>query len=246
MDEILEKVGAVVLSAGKGTRLNSIDLPKVMLPIGDKPIVEYTVSTLKKLNLENICLVVGFRKEKIIEHFKDDVSYAFQEEQKGTAHAAYIGINSLPKKINNVLVMGGDDSAFYSTETLNKFIEEHIRGNFVLSLLTAGVDVPDKLGRIIRHQNGDVEIVEKELLTDEQKKIKEISTGTFMLNREWFEKIFPAMPPMKKLGEYGLPTALSMAREQGKSYNIVKLENSSEWFGVNTPEELEEARRRKR
>lgn len=243
----IENVGVVVLAAGRGTRLNSIDTPKVMLELNGKPMVSYTVETLKKIGFgrEQICLVVGFKKEKVMEYFGNSVCFAVQEEQRGTAHAAFIGMKSLPQNIEHVLVMGGDDSAFYKAETLKNFLESHILHKNVLTLLTAEPEVPGNIGRVIRRDNGDVEIVEKEHMTEEQKKLKEISTGTFVFDRAWFENMYPSMPPIPKLNEFGLPTALKIVRQEGKKYEVVKLSDSTEWFGVNTPEELEEARRRK-
>lgn len=239
--------GVVLLAAGKGTRLKSVDIPKVMREIGGTPMIEYSVNTLKKvgLNSSQICLVVGFAKEKVIEYFGGSVSFAEQKELKGTAHAAYTGMRSLPSDITQVMVMGGDDSAFYKPETIEKLFDLHQKNGSVLTLLTAINEHPEQLGRIVRHPDGKIEIIEKEYLTDEQKKIKEISTGTFVFNREWFESIFPTMPPMRKLGEYGLPTALAVARDSGKPFQVVLLDDPNEWFGVNTPEELGEANRRK-
>jgi bifunctional UDP-N-acetylglucosamine pyrophosphorylase/glucosamine-1-phosphate N-acetyltransferase len=244
---IMKNRGVVLLAAGKGTRLKSVDIPKVMREIGGRPIVEYSVETLKKVGFkpEQICLVVGFCKEKIIEHFGNEVSYAEQTELKGTAHAAFTGMRSLPQEIKTVMVMGGDDSAFYTPETIENLFELHQKNGCVLTLLTAINDHPEQLGRIVRHEDGKIEIIEKEYLTDEQKKIKEISTGTFVFDRDWFESIFPTMPPMRKLGEYGLPTALAVARDSSQPFQVVLLDDSSEWYGVNTPEELTEADRRK-
>lgn len=241
------KIGIVILSAGKGTRLGCTDIPKVMLEIGGKPIVSHVVEQLESLGLssEQICLVVGFCKEKVMEHFGDRVSFAHQTELKGTAHAAYTGMTTLPKSIEHVLVMGGDDSAFYTAQTLEKLIAAHIENEAKLTLLTAVVENCAALGRIVRDQNGKIEIIEKEYLTEEQKLIKEISTGTFVFDRKWFEEMFPSMPMLKKLGEYGLPTALAVARENNLKHQVIALEDSGEWFGVNTPEELAEARRRK-
>lgn len=244
---MLETCGAVVLSAGKGSRLGCVDIPKVMLDMGGKPLVGYTVETLKKVGLseKKICLVVGFQAQKVRDYFHDGVSYADQTELKGTAHAAFTGMQTLPTEIDHVLVLGGDDSAFYTAETILHFIEHHISSHCVLSLLSAHINNPAQLGRIVRHKNGDIEIIEKEYLTEEQKRITEISTGTFCFERTWFESIFPRMPMLRKLGEYGLPAAMAMARDERKPYQVVPLKDSSEWFGVNTPEELEEARRRK-
>ncbi len=131
----------------------------------------------------------------------------------------------------------GDDSAFYQPGTLVDFINGHLKSGAVLSLLTA--DVNNNTGKIVRHAGGQVEIIEKEYLTEDQKNIAETSTGTFMFNRVWFEKIFPLMPLLRKLGEYGLPTALAMARDNGDPYQVVKLKNFKEWRGINTLEELE-------
>ncbi|MBD3310995.1 MAG: NTP transferase domain-containing protein [Candidatus Magasanikbacteria bacterium] len=248
LQDKFKNFGVVILAAGKGTRLNCTDIPKVMLEIGGKPIVSYTVDTLKKMGFskEQIVMVVGFQKEKVENYFGDNVSYAHQEEKKGTAHAAYTGMVELPENIKDVLVLGGDDSAFYTRESLETFIEKHMESGAKLSLLSAEVEDPSMLGRVVRHPNGDIEVIEKEYLTDEQKEIKEISTGTFCFDRDWFEDIFPKMPPLRKLGEWGLPTALAMARDEKVKYQVVKLKDSDEWFGVNTKEQLEEADRRKK
>ncbi len=239
----LNNFGVVILSAGKGTRLGCTDKPKVMLEIGGKPIVSYLVETLKSMGLEReqICLVVGFCKEKVIEYFDGQVIYAEQKELLGTAHAAYTGMVSLPPNIKQVLVMNGDDGAFYTKETLEKFMQGHAKSGAVLSILTVELQDPTMYGRIIREENGATHIIEKEYLTDEQKKINETSTGTFCFDRDWFESIFPTMPRMQKLNEFGLPTTLSVANEQGKKIQVIKLENNDEWFGINTAEELDKA-----
>lgn len=244
----LDKVGVVVLAAGKGTRLNCIDKPKVMLEIGGRPIISYITETLKKIGFQNsqIMLVVGFFREKVKEFLQNEVLYADQNEQKGTAHAAFTGSQMLSPEADNILVINGDDSAFYTQETLLNFINEHLSAQATVSVLSAEIDDPSALGRIVRHDDGKVEIIEKEYLTDEQKKIKEISTGTFCFDRKWFENMFPSMPPLRKLGEYGLPTALAVADNENKKIQVVKLKNSNEWFGINTPAELEEADKRKR
>jgi len=243
----LNNTGVVILAAGKGTRLNCTDKPKVMCEIGGQPIVSYVVAALKKCGFtpENIYLVVGFHKEKVEEYFGAKVSYVEQAELKGTAHAAYVGIQKLPSNIKTVLVINGDDSAFYSGETILDLLNQHQQSHAVVSVLSVELDDPSSYGRIIKHEGGRVEIIEKEYLTDEQKKVKEISSGTFCFDRAWFETIFPSMPPLRKLGEYGLPTALAMAEKENLPVQVVKLKNNSEWFGVNTPAELEEADRRK-
>lgn len=236
----LSKIAVVILAAGKGTRLNCTDKPKVMLEIGGRPIVSYIVETLQKVGFkpEQICLVVGFKKEQIQNYFKDTVSYAVQEDQLGTAHAAYVGIKSLPKEIEQVVVMGGDDGAFYTPSTILNLIEQHLKNECSLTLLTAIVNDSASFGRVVRDQNG-VKVIEKEYITTEQKNIKEVNTGTYVFDRVWYENIFPSMPKLSKLGEYGLNVSLVMAQEQNKKVQVIALEDSNEWHGINTLEELE-------
>lgn len=247
MNSLDSDIGAVILAAGKGSRLNCAESPKVMLNIGGRAIVSYIIQTLFEMGFgkDKVAVVIGFQKEKVKEYFGDGFIYAVQEEQMGTAHAAYVGMSHLPDKVKHVLVLGGDDSAFYAPKTLISLINKHKQTGSVLSLLTAEIANPSGLGRIVRHEDGKVEIIEKEYLTEEQKKIKEISTGTFCFDRAWFEKMFLTMPKLRKLGEYGLPTAVAMAREKNLPIQFIKLDNSDEWFGVNTPEELKEADKRK-
>jgi len=243
----LSRVGVVILAAGKGTRLNCFDQPKVMLEIGGRPIVSYVVETLKQAGFkkEQICLVVGFKKEKIQNYFGSAVSYAVQEEQLGTAHAAYVGSKSFSKDIEQVLVMGGDDGAFYKPETILKLIERHFQDTCTVTLLTANIENFNSFGRVVKDENG-IMVVEKEYLTDEQKKITEVSTGTYVFDRVWYEKIFPNMPKLSRLGEYGLNVSLVMAQEEGKKVETIRLEDNNEWHGINTLEELELANKLKR
>ncbi len=244
LENKFDKIGALVLAAGKGTRLGCTDKPKVMLEIGDKPIVSYIVETLFDVGFtkEQIILVVGFEKQVVKDFFGDSISYADQDEQLGTAHAAYIGMNNFSENIETVLVIGGDDSAFYSKDTLENFIKEHLKNEATISLLTVEPDNFESMGRVIRDDEGNfVQVLEKEQLDDNQKKIKETSTGTYCFDRSWFEDIFPSMGSIEGLGEYGLPSTVEIAIGQGKKVQAIKLQNNKEWFGINTPEELEQA-----
>lgn len=229
-----------MLAAGKSTRLNLKTMPKAMLPLAGKPMVSYIINTLKRAGFSNkyICLVVGFKKERVINYFGNTVNYAVQTKKLGTAHAANIGIKSLPNDIKTVLVVNADDSAFYKPQTFNNLISNYFKNKLVMSFLTADFKLPNQFGRIVRHKNGGVEILEKELLTPAQAKIKEINTGTYIFGRKWFNKIYPLIKTLPGLGELGLSAVVAIAHKQGIKYQAVKLKNSKEWFGVNTPVEL--------
>jgi len=151
----LNNIGVVILSAGKGTRLNCQDTPKVMLEIGGKPIVSYVVEILQNIGFkkEQIILVIGYKAEIIKKYFKENVSYAWQVKQLGTAHAVLTGIKKLPKNIKQILVLGGDDSAFYITRTLKDFLQSHLGEKATVSLLIGEItnDIQKKqIGRVIK------------------------------------------------------------------------------------------------
>jgi bifunctional UDP-N-acetylglucosamine pyrophosphorylase/glucosamine-1-phosphate N-acetyltransferase len=115
----------------------------------------------------------------------------------------------------------------------------------MLSAMTAEVATPGDLGRVMRYPDGRIEIVEKEYLTEEQRALNEVNTNTFCIDRTWFEAAFVNLPLMATLGEYGLPSVLSMAQESGLPVRIVKL-GCNEWYGVNSKEDLLVADRRMR
>ncbi|MBI2459032.1 MAG: NTP transferase domain-containing protein [Parcubacteria group bacterium] len=250
MSNELKNFGVVILAAGQGKRLNCADLPKVLYKINERPIISYILEELIRGGLakSQICLVVGFRAEMVKAEFGPDYIYARQTECLGTAHAALAGAKALPADFNNFLVLNGDDSAFYKFNSLNELIEMHLENNNDLSLLTCEQDDPQGLGRIVRGQDGRIiKIVEKENMTPELEQFKEINTGTLCFKKDWFLDHYPNLKPFNQVkGEYGLPSFIEEALMTGSRLGAVKLENSSEWFGINTPEQLAEADRRKR
>jgi bifunctional UDP-N-acetylglucosamine pyrophosphorylase/glucosamine-1-phosphate N-acetyltransferase len=248
MNDGFKNFGIIILAAGQGKRLGCTDCPKVLLEIGGRPMVSYILETLETGGVpkENICLVVGFQAEKMKEKLGPGYIYATQDEQLGTAHAAHIGEEALPDNFKQFVVIQGDDSAFYKFDTLKNFLDFHLAKDNDMTLLTCEAADPSLLGRIIRDKEGRMTaIVEKENATEEQKKIKEISTNTFCFEREWFNKIYPELKPIPRLNELGITAFIEEAEKRGAKYDGVKLPNPDEWFGINTPEQLKEADRRK-
>jgi bifunctional UDP-N-acetylglucosamine pyrophosphorylase/glucosamine-1-phosphate N-acetyltransferase len=249
MGHELKNFGIVILAAGQGKRLNCADLPKVLYKINDKPIISYILEELGRggLNKSQICLVVGFKAELVKEKIGHGYIYALQAERLGTAHAALTGEEALPAGFDNFLVINGDDSAFYKFNSLAELIEMHLKNDNDMSILTCEPEDPQGLGRVVRGDDGRVvTVVEKENLTPEMKLLKEINTNTFCFKRGWFKKHYLNLKPVPGLGEYGINTFVEEATSSGAKFNAIILKDSNEWFGVNTPEQLAEADRRKR
>jgi len=245
---IIQHTSVIILAAGKGTRLNNgqpSSKPKVMHEICGKPMLEYTLKTLENLNLTDIVIVVGYQADLIKNYFGSNYKYALQEEQKGTGHAVICAEGEVDHTNNHVLVIQGDDSSFYSPKTIVDLITVHDREKAKVSLLTLKHPKPAELGRIIRNDDGYVvAIKEKEVLTEEDKKIREINTATYCFEAAWLWKNIKKLKPSATgKGELILPDLIKIAVEQGEKVCAHMITKSYEWIGVNTPEQLEYANR---
>lgn len=248
MKREFNKFGMVILAAGRGTRLGCSTCPKVLYEINRRPIISYILEELEEagINKGQICLVVGFQAESVKEKIGPGYIYARQSECLGTAHAALIGERALPADFDNFLSMNGDDSAFYKFASLYRLMETHLSNDNDITILTCEPEKTD-LGRVVRGADGKVTaIVEKENLTPELRVLKEVSTNTFCFKRSWFEARYPNLKPIPGLGEYGLPSFVEEAIASGSRLEALRLRDSNEWFGINTPEQLAEADKRKR
>lgn len=241
---IMENISAIVLAAGKGTRLNHgqpSEMPKVMYKICGKPMVEYTLKTLENININNIVLVVGYKADVIRNYFGSRYKYALQKEQKGTGHAVMCAKKAVDPTNKYILVIQGDDSAFYSPDTIINLISAHIKDKAKVSLLTLKHPNPRELGRIIRdNKNQIIAIKEKEVLTPAEKKIKEINTGTYCFEAKWlWDNIKKLKPSATGKGELILPDMIKIAVDQKDKVSAHTITDHGEWVGINTTEQLE-------
>jgi len=184
-----KNIAAIVLAAGKGRRMNSQNVNKVVLPLRGKPMILHTVALLQSLHLSPIIAVIGFAKQSVIDVLKDRVIYAEQNDQSGTAHAVASGMKKMPHTINHVLVLNGDDSALHTAEVIQKLIDRHMYSHAAVSLLTTNIDNFSGIGRIIRNSEGTItKIVEEKDATDKEKQVKEINVACYMFTIDFLQK----------------------------------------------------------
>ena len=236
----MKNFAALVLAAGKGTRLASgapSPKPKVLYELAGKPMVLYTLDILKKIGLEEIVIVVGHKASDVVKIAGKSFKFAVQEKRLGTGHAVKIGLERVSADRTQVIVLNGDDSAFYKVGTIKKVIDKHIgKGNTITFVSLEPAD-PKGLGRVVRKSGKVVGIVEEKAATAQQRKIKEVNDGVYIFRRDWLED---NLPKIKKsaVGEYYLVDLVSLAVLQEQKVDAFKLSDSSEWLGVNTPKEL--------
>lgn len=226
------KIHAVVLAAGKGTRMKS-RLYKVMHPVCGKPMIEHVIDLLEGMSLANLVVVIGHGAEAVRERLGARVQYAHQKEQLGTAHAVWTSRDILQNEDGVTLVLNGD-TPLVTKETLQSLLAHHQDRQAAATVLTAIVSDPTGYGRIIRDENGDVRrIVEEKDATLGQKKVCEISTGIFCFdNRKLFESL-PHVANDNAQSEYYLPDVLAILKEQGCVVSAYATKDPEEGSGVN-------------
>jgi dTDP-glucose pyrophosphorylase len=237
-------ISAVVLAAGKGTRMES-HLPKVIKEVCGRPMIAYTLENLRNAGINDITLVVGFRKNLIVKEVGVAVKFAYQKNPKGgTADAAKVGFEKVNEKSKTLVVINGDDSAFYRAGTIKNILKIHEEKGRKLTFVSLMKDNPTGLGRVVRGENGLItKIVEEKDATDEERKINEVNDGLYVFDRSWFEDNINKIK-IGHQGEYYLVDIIKLAIDQGDRMATYTLPTDDEWQGVNTPEQLEEANRK--
>ncbi len=233
---------AVILAAGKGKRMNSKTVNKVTLSIGGKPMILHTVETLERIGIKTIIIVVGFAKNSIIELFpKGKVEFCEQKKRLGTAHAVSCAMKKIPKKVKNILVLYGDDSALYKTDTIRQLIERHKESGSSFTFLTIEIEDPKGLGRVIREKEGKVlAIVEEKDATKDVQKIKEVNPACYVFKTEFLKKYLPKIKKSPVTGEYYLTSLIDLGIKNNENIETLQA-GLFAWRGVNTKEELQEA-----
>jgi len=237
-------VSAVILAAGKGTRMRS-QYPKVIHEICGRPMVSYTLENLRKAGVRDITVVVSFRKNLVINRIKGAVKIAYQKNPKGgTADAAKTGFKIVSEVSKTLLIINGDDSAFYTPETIKKILEIHTERKRKLTFVSLMKENPTGLGRVIRRPDGLIaKIVEEKDATDEERKINEVNDGLYVFDKKWFSHNIEKVNKSAH-GEYYLVDLIKLAIDQGDRMATYTLPNDDEWQGINTPEQLAEANRK--
>ncbi len=235
-------IGAIILAAGKGKRMKSKSENKVVLPLADKPMIVHTIQLLTKMKVSKIVVVVGFAKDSVIELLEGKVIFAEQKKRLGTAHAVYQAVKKIPNDIKDVLVLNGDDSAFYSRDLIEKLVKKHVLSNSSFTFLTIDQKEPFGLGRVVRGNSGIEAVVEEKDATAKQKKIREVNPGCYIFKVSFLKKYLPQVQKSKITNEYYLTSLIDIGIKNNEKIETLQAGNIA-WRGVNTRDELKAAER---
>ena len=233
-----QDVIALVLAAGKGTRMKS-DKSKLVHKIYGKELVKRVVETANKSGVDEVVTVVGYKKEQVQLVLGDSVKYAYQEEMLGTGHAVLQAEEYLKDKHGKVIVLNGD-VPILRVETIKNLIKKSIDNKEYATVLTAIYSNPTGYGRIVRDIGGNIKgIVEEKDATAEQKKIQEINAGIYCFDIQELLKALKKIKPDNAQNEYYITDVIKIMNEEGLKTGAVIVEDNTEILGVNDKMQLE-------
>ncbi|GHA38876.1 hypothetical protein GCM10007086_10510 [Photobacterium aphoticum] len=225
---------AVILAAGKGTRMHS-DLPKVLHTLAGKPLVSHVINTCRQLNATQLHLVYGHGGHAMKHTLVDeDVNWVLQEQQLGTGHA----VNQASPFFSDsekVLVLYGD-VPLISANTLQNLLDAQPCGG--IALLTVELSDPTGYGRIIRSNGPVTAIVEQKDATETQKQISEVNTGVLVADGKDLKRWLRALKNENAQGEYYLTDIIAIAHAEGRTIEAVHPDDTIEVEGVNNRNQL--------
>ncbi len=239
--ESYSNIAAVILAAGKGTRMPADNKNKVTHHLNDQPIILRIVKMFESLKLGAVIVVVGFAKESVYQVLNgQQVVFAEQDQQLGTAHATQAGLEKVSEGISDVIVIYGDDASMYPKSLLKDLIVQHQREKNMITFVSFEVENPTDLGRIERENDKVVGIVEEKNATDEQKKIKEINSGLYIFNKSFLKEYLPKLHVNDISKEYYLTDLVETALRNNLPISVLQA-GKLPWFGINSFADLEKA-----
>jgi bifunctional UDP-N-acetylglucosamine pyrophosphorylase/glucosamine-1-phosphate N-acetyltransferase/UDP-N-acetylglucosamine pyrophosphorylase len=230
---------AIVLAAGKGTRMKS-DLPKVLVPVLGRPMVRYVLDVIRSAGIGRILVVVGYRDDLVRTELGGEAGVEFvqQAEQLGTGHAVMMCRQAIATHAGGVLVLAGDSPLMQAT-SLMRVMRKFVAASPACLIGTAYKDDPSGLGRVVRDAAGNFErIVEEKDATPQQKQIKEVNMSTYVFASPDLLWALDQLTRKNAQKEYYITDCPGILQSDGKTVLAEPALEPCEALSINTVEEL--------
>jgi len=231
------EIRAVILAAGKGTRMQS-DLPKALLDVDGRPLARCIADACRDAGIATVYMVVGHKAEMVMETLGGGFTYVRQERQLGTAHALMQAAPLLDGYRGDLVVLVGD-TPYITGAVIRNMIDRHRSTSAAATIMTAVYERTPPYGRVIRDAGGKVfRIVEEKDATPEELAVKEVMTSQYCLDAE------TALPMLDMIGndnaqkEFNLTDIIAILIGEGHAVETVHIGDGRLVFGVNSIEDL--------
>lgn len=230
---------AIILAAGKGTRMKSKH-PKVVHKVCGKEMVNHVIDVSKKSGVQDVVVILGHGSETVKESIPSDSQIAMQTEQLGTGHAVKMAKEYINDDDTIVVLCG--DTPLVKEDTLRRLFAYHVEKGYVATVLTTKVDNPTGYGRIIRDNHEDLlKIVEQKDASEEEKLVNEINSGIYCFDGKSLREALDLIDNNNAQGEYYLTDTIKIMRDRGEKVGAYNGSTIEELMGVNSRVELSKA-----
>jgi len=235
-------VTAIILAAGKGTRMKS-DLPKVLHEVCGRPMLAFVIDACRGAGCGKLLVVIGHEADRLRRAFADDSAdlvWVEQTEQLGTGHAVMVCAEHLRGLSGAVLVVAGD-GPLIRPETLTQLLATHAETGAACTLATSILPEAGRYGRIVRDGSGEVEKIVEFLDADaRQRRINEVNVSLYCFDAAALRGVIDKLDNKNAKGEYYLTDAISLLKAGGARIAAVAAVPPEDVLSINTLEELEE------
>jgi len=240
---MMKKTVAVILAAGEGKRMKS-SVPKIIQPICGRPMLDYTLDSVRSAGVKKILVVVGSRAETVKRSVSGKgVEFVMQARRLGTADAVLRTKTRLASFKGDILVLYGD-TPLIKPSTIKSLIDAHKKKSAYCTMLTAYLSDPKGYGRIVRDAGGDIErIVEEWDLSAEEAERKEINPGFYCFRSPDIFSVLKKVKAGNRKKEYYLTDAVSLLSKRDVRVESLNIKDADEMLGVNSQGELSAAER---
>jgi UDP-N-acetylglucosamine diphosphorylase/glucosamine-1-phosphate N-acetyltransferase len=231
------------MAAGKGTRMGEGDLPKVLYPVADKPMLWWVVKACRDAGVSRCVVVVGYKADEVRRSLQglDGIEFAEQNDPKGTAHAVQVTRPLFEDQAATDLFVLAGDGPLIRTKTLARLLEVHRRRKASATLATSIIDDPSGYGRIVRGPDGGLErIVEQKDATPQQLQIQEVNPSYYCFDSEALFSALDEVRSQNSQGEYYITDVPAILKGHGKRVEVVEAVPSADVLSINTQAQLEE------
>ncbi len=233
-------LAAVILAAGKGTRMKS-NLPKVLHEVAGQPMVLYPARIARDLGADPAVLVIGHEAEAVREALAgEELGFALQAEQLGTGHALLCAEQELQGFSGTLLLLCGD-VPLLRRQTLERLLNYHAAQQAAVTVLTAEMTDPHGYGRIVRDGEAVLRIVEEKDAAPKEKAIREINTGIYAFEAPFVFEALRGVGRDNAQNEYYLTDVVAAARAAGRKVCALVAGDAEEAMGINDRVQLARA-----